>query len=207
MRRGSRLRRALARSRLGSGSRGGGVLACGRGRLIGKVLADPTSDGRLDRGGGRHDELSLVLEPGQDHLGGDLLASGVELLRELVNAWFSHFSPVRLPTPDQGGRQLRQLIAGYSSGAHRLPTRLLSRSLSRHCVQAARACSHHPHPGCPGRRSARTREPRPAAHWCAARARRRACVRQAPGTRDPGGSTRLAQAQPPGGRHEAGRRR
>ncbi|ETJ42522.1 Short-chain-fatty-acid-CoA ligase, partial [human gut metagenome] len=30
-------------------------------------------------------------------------------------------------------------IAGYSSGAHRLPTRLLSRSLSRHCVQAARA--------------------------------------------------------------------
>jgi len=70
----------------------------------GEVLADPASDGGLHRRGGRLDELSLILEPGQNHLRGDLLARGVELFRELVNAWFSHFSPVRLPTPDQGGR-------------------------------------------------------------------------------------------------------
>ena len=71
--------------------------------LGGEVLANPASNGGLDRGGGRLDELSLVLEPGQDHLRGDLLASGVELFRKLMNAWFSHFSPVRFPTPDRGG--------------------------------------------------------------------------------------------------------
>ncbi|EFW27910.1 hypothetical protein HMPREF9057_00680, partial [Actinomyces sp. oral taxon 171 str. F0337] len=71
--------------------------------LGGEVLTNPASDGGLNGGGGRLDELSLVLEPGQDHLRGDLLASGVELFSELMNAWFSHITPVRFPTPDRGG--------------------------------------------------------------------------------------------------------
>ena len=82
------------------------------------MLADTPGHGRLDGGGGRLDELALVLEPGEDHLGGDLLASGVELLGELMNTWFCHFSPVRLTHPRTGVGASR---GSSSLGTHRVP--------------------------------------------------------------------------------------
>ncbi len=107
------------RSRRSGSRRLGGLLILAARR--GEVLANPASDGRLHGGGCRLDEFPLILEPGQNHLRGDPLASGVELLRELVNAWFCHFSPVRLPTPDRVGASR----GSSSPGTHRVPISFL----------------------------------------------------------------------------------